>query len=132
VSTFSYADGSLNEAQTVSILPQGFTGNSTAATLQVHPSGRFLYASNRGADNIAVYSIDPNTGTLTLVEFVPTEGKTPGNFGIDPSGSWLIVANQSSDSLVQFSIDPQTGRPHATGQTFQIGTPSCVRFLPLH
>ena len=132
VTTFTYAAGSLKEVQTVSTLRQGFTGNSTAATVQVHPSGRFLYASNRGADDIAVYSIDPNTGTLTLVEFVSTQGKTPGNLGIDPSGSWLIVANQSSDSLVLFSIDPETGRLHATGQTFQIGTPSCVRFLPLH
>jgi 6-phosphogluconolactonase len=132
VTTFTYATGMLKEVQTISTLPQGFTGTSTAATVQLHPSGRFLYASNRGADDIAVYSIDPKTGTLTPVEFVPTLGKTPGNFGIDPSGSWLIVANQASDSLVQFSIDPQTGRLHATDQTFQIGTPSCVRFLPLH
>jgi 6-phosphogluconolactonase len=132
VTTFTYAAGSLKEVQTVSTLRQGFPGNSTAATVQVHPSGRFLYASNRGADDIAVYSIDPNAGTLTLVEFVSTQGKTPGNFGIDPSGSWLIAANQSSDSLVLFRIDSQTGRLHATGQTVQIGTPSCVRFLPLH
>jgi 6-phosphogluconolactonase len=102
-----------------------------ATTLQVHPSGRFLYASNRGAD-IAVYSIDPKTGTLTMVEFVSSQGKTPGNLGIDPSGAWLIVANQSSDSLVLFRIDQQTGKLLATGQTFQIGTPSCVRFLPVH
>jgi 6-phosphogluconolactonase len=132
LTTFTYAAGSLKEAQTVSILPQGFTGTSSAATVQVHPSGRFLYASNRGADNIAVYSIDPKTGTLTLVEFVPTQGKTPGNFGIDPSGSWLIVANQSSDSLVLFRIDPMTGKLLATGQSFEVGTPSCVKFLPLN
>jgi len=132
VTTFTYATGSLKEVQTVSTLRQGFTGNSTAATVQVHPSGRFLYASNRGADDIAVYSIDPNTGTLTLVEFVSTQGKTPGNFGIDPSGSWLIVANQSSDSLALFRIDSQTGKLLTTDQIFQIGAPSCVRFLPLH
>ena len=132
VTTFTYAAGSLKEVQTVSTLRQGFTGNSTAATVQVHPSGRFLYASNRGADDIAVYSIDPNTGTLTLVEFVSTQGKTPGNFGIDPSGSWLIVANQSSDSLALFRIDSQTGKLLTTGQSFEVGTPSCVKFLPLN
>lgn len=132
VTTFTYSSGALKEAQTISTLPEGFTGPSTAATLQVHPSGRFLYASNRGADNIAVYSIDPKAGTLTLVEFVPAQGKTPGNFGIDPSGAWLIVANQSSDALVLFSIDSQTGKLRATGQSFEIGTPSCVKFLPVN
>jgi 6-phosphogluconolactonase len=132
VTTFTYSAGSLKEVQTISTLRQGFSGPSTAATLQVHPSGRFLYASNRGADDIAVYSIDRTAGTLTLVEFVPTEGKTPGSFGIDTSGSWLVAANQSSDSLVLFRIDPQTGRLLATGQSFEIGTPSCVRFLPLN
>jgi 6-phosphogluconolactonase len=132
VTTFTYSAGALKEVQTVSTLPEGFTAPSTAATLQVHPSGRSLYASNRGADNIAVYSIDPKAGSLTLIEFVPTRGKTPGSFGIDPSGSWLVAANQSSDSLVMFRIDPQTGKLIATDQSFEVGTPSCVRFLPLN
>jgi 6-phosphogluconolactonase len=132
VTTFTYSAGSLKEVQTVSTLPQGFSGANSAATLQVHPSGRFLYASNRGADDIAVYAIAPQVGTLTLVESVPTQGRTPGSFDIDPSGSWLVAANQSSDSLVLFKIDPQTGRLTSTGQSFEIGTPSCVRFLPLN
>jgi 6-phosphogluconolactonase len=132
VTTFAYSAGSLKEVQTVSTLPQGFTGPNTAATLQVHPNGKFLYASNRGAEDIVVYSIDSKAGTLTLVESVPTQGKTPGSFGIDPSGSWLAAANQSSNSLVLFRIDPQTGKLIATGQSFEIGTPSCVKFLPLN
>jgi len=132
VTTFTYSAGSLKEVQNISTLPQGFTGANTAATLQVHPSGRFLYASNRGADDIAVYTINPQAGTLTLVESVPAQGRTPGSFAIDPSGSWLIAANQSSDSLVLFRIDPQTGRLTATGKSFEVGTPSCVRFLPLN
>jgi len=98
----------------------------------MHPSGKFLYASNRGADDIAVYSIDSKAGTLTLVESVPAQGKTPGNFAIDPSGAWLVAANQASDSLVLFRIDTQTGRLIATGQSFEVGTPSCVKFLPLN
>jgi 6-phosphogluconolactonase len=132
VTTFTYSAGSLNEAQTVSTLPPEFKGPNTAATLQVHPSGKFLYASNRGADNIAVYSIDPKTGSLTLIEFVPAQGKTPAGFGIDPTGSWLVAANQSSDSLVLFRIDAQSGRLVTTGQSFPVGAPSCVRFLPLN
>jgi 6-phosphogluconolactonase len=132
LTTFTYSAGSLKEVQTVSTLPQGFNGANTAASLQVHPSGRFLYALNRGADNIAVYSIAPQAGTLTLVESVPTQGRAPGSFSLDPSGSWLVAANQSSDSLVLFRIDPQTGRLTSTGQSFEVGTPSCVRFLPLN
>ena len=131
VTTFAYSAGSLKELQNVSTLPHGFNGASSAATLQVHPNGRFLYASNRGADEIAVYSI-AQAGTLTLVESVPAQGRTPGSFAIDPSGSWLVAANQSSDLLVLFRIDPQTGRLTSTGQSFEVGTPSCVKFLPLN
>jgi 6-phosphogluconolactonase len=131
LTTFTYSAGSLKQTQIISTLPAGFKGTNTAATLHVHPNGHFLYASNRGADDISVYSIAPE-GTLTLVESVPTQGKTPGNFAIDPTGSWLVVANQSSDALVLFGIDSLTGRLTATGQTFEIGTPSCVKFLPLN
>jgi 6-phosphogluconolactonase len=132
VTTFTYSAGSLKEAQTLSTLRQGFTGANTTASLQVHPNGRFLYASNRGADDIAVYSIAPKTGTLTLVESVSAQGRTPGSFTIDPSGAWLVAANQSSDSLVLFRIDAKTGKLTSTGQSFEVGTPSCVRFLPLN
>jgi 6-phosphogluconolactonase len=132
VTTFAYTAGTLKELQTLSTLPKDFTGTSTAAAVQVHPTGKFLYAANRGSDNLAVFSIDQRVGTLTLVEFAPTQGRTPGSFGIDPSGSWLITANQSSDSLILFRIAPQTGRLVATRQSFEVGTPSCVRFLPLN
>ena len=134
VTTFAYnaRAGTLKEQQTVTTLPQDFTGPNTAAAVQVHPTGRFLYGSNRGHDSIAVFSIDPRAGTLTLVESVPTGGKTPGSFGIDPGGNWLIAANQSSDALVLFRIDQKTGKLQATGQSYQVGSPSCVRFLPLN
>lgn len=123
--------GTLKQLQTIATLPADFTGASSAAEVQVHPNGKFLYASNRGHDSIIVFSIDPKDGRLTPIEWTPTQGKTPGNFAIDPSGSWLIAANQASDSLVLFRLDPNTGKLEATGQTFAVGTPSCVKFLPL-
>lgn len=126
---FKWSAATLKEVQTISTLSNDFKGASTAATLQVHPNGQFLYASNRGADNIAIFSIDPKSGTLTPVEFVSTQGKTPGSFSIDPSGNWLLVANQASDSLVLFSVDARTGKLIASGQSFEVGTPSCVRFF---
>ena len=123
--------GTMRELQTITTLPQDFAGTNGAAEVQVHPSGKFLYASNRGHDSIAVYSIDPKVGTISLVELAPAEGKTPGQFGIDPGGSWLISANQGSDSLVLFRLNGTTGKLQATGQSLAVGTPSCVRFLPL-
>ncbi len=68
---------------------------------------------------------------LTLVENVPTLGKTPRNFAIEPGGRWLLAANQDSDSVVVFGIDPKTGRLAATGQPVEVGRPVCVKFLAL-
>jgi 6-phosphogluconolactonase len=134
ITAFSYdaAAGALKEQQTIATLPEGFSGASSAAEIRLHPNGKFLYSSNRGHDTVAVFSIDLKTGRLSLLEIVPTDGKSPGNFAIDPSGSWLIVANQGSDSLVLFRLDPKTGKLKATGQRFEVGTPSSVNFLPLN
>lgn len=124
--------GSLTELQTVSTLPPGQaveTGFSTA-DVQVHPSGRFLYGSNRGHDSIVVFAIDQETGRLTHVENRSTEGSTPRGFGIDPSGTFLLAANQRSDSVVVFRIDQQTGRLAPTGHTIEVGSPVCVKFVP--
>src|SRR6202789_2643322 len=100
VVVFSYdsAKGSLTPVQTISNLPADFKGVDNSAEIEVDASGRFLYASNRGNDSLTVFSIRPAKGTLTKVQVVPTQGKTPRNFAIDPSGKWLIAANQDSDN----------------------------------
>ncbi len=127
----SSSDGGLTEVQTISSLPegqavvQGFSG----ADIQVHPSGKFLYASNRGHDSIAVFAIDAKTGRLTRVQHEPTGGSTPRGFGIDPAGRFLLAANQRSDSVVVFRIDPATGRLTPTGHTASLGSPVCVKFV---
>jgi len=125
--------GGLQELQTISTLPAGVAvepGYSTAE-LFVHPSGKFLYGSNRGHDTIVVYAIDAKTGRLTLVEHVPTQGKIPRSFGLDPGGRWLLAANQNSDSVVVFRIDDRSGRLAATGQTIEVGAPVAVTFVPI-
>jgi 6-phosphogluconolactonase len=122
--------GTLTEIQTVSTLPAGYGGESYTAEVAVHPSGRFLYASNRGHDSIAVFSIDETTGKLALRSTPSTGGKYPRHFAIDPSGQFLIVANQNSDSLLSMKIDPQTGDLTPTGSRIEVGAPVCVRFLP--
>jgi 6-phosphogluconolactonase len=121
--------GEMKPIQVVSTLPPDFTGNSTTAEIEIHPSGKFLYGSNRGHDSVAVLGIDAQTGRLTLIEHQSTQGKVPRNFGIDPTGSWLLAAHQNSDSIVTFRIDPSTGRLQPTGQKVEVGAPVCLKFL---
>ncbi len=123
--------GVLTEVQTVPTLPSDFSGTNTTAEVQVHPTGRFLYGSNRGHDSIVIYAVDSRSGKLTFIGHQPTQGKTPRNFGIDPTGAFLLAANQDSDTIVLFRIDPQTGKLNPTGRIVEVPTPVCVKFLPL-
>jgi 6-phosphogluconolactonase len=130
VNAFHYLPerGQLETTQTISTLPDGFTGTNDPAEVQVHPSGKFLYGSNRGHDSLVIYSIDPSSGKLTLVGHESTRGKSPRNFGIDPSGRYLIAANQDSNNLVLYQIDEKTGRL-AFLQELALPMPVCVKFL---
>jgi 6-phosphogluconolactonase len=123
------AHGAFNELQTVPTLPASFTGENTAAEIAVHPSGRFLYGSNRGHDSIVVFAIDPLKGTLTFIEDVPTLGKEPRNFALDPTGNYLLAANQNSNLVVVFRINPKNGRLTPTGHKLAIPSPVCVTFV---
>jgi 6-phosphogluconolactonase len=118
----------LEEVQTVSTLPEGFAGANSGAEITVHPNARFVYASNRGHDSIAVFRIDPGKGTLAPVAHVSTQGKTPRNFAIDPSGAHLLAANQDSGTVVVFRIDQKTGGLTPTGTVVQVPFPVCVVF----
>lgn len=133
VLTYAYdpKNGELRQVATISTLPKEFSGTNYAAEIEVHPSGKFLYASNRGDDSIAVFSIDTAKGVLKPVEFVPTKGKRPRNFVLDPTGSWLLVANQESDNLVVFRVNRETGRLTANGEALRVASPACVTFVPL-
>jgi 6-phosphogluconolactonase len=122
--------GTMTPTDSKPTLPEGFTGNSTTAEVVVHPGGRFVYGSNRGHDSVAVFRVD-DKGHLALVEHVPTGGKTPRNFALDPSGRFLWAANQDSDTVVLFGVDAATGRLKPTGQVLKIGSPVCIRFVPL-
>jgi 6-phosphogluconolactonase len=122
--------GTLKELQSMSTLPEGFTGAKSCAEVQVHPSGKFVYGSNRGHDSIAVYGFDSGSGKLTFLECQSTLGKTPRHFALDPSGQWLLAENQDSDNIVVFRIDGNTGHLSPTGQTVSVGAPVCAVFVP--
>ena len=125
------ARGGLTPLQTISTLPadQKAAPNYSTAEVLVHPSGKFLYGSNRGHDSICVFTIDQKTGRLTFVETVPTQGSTPRGFGIDPSGAYLVAGNQRSDSVVVFRVDQQSGRLTPTGSKIEVGAPVSFKFV---
>jgi 6-phosphogluconolactonase len=127
--TFDKKNGSLAEIQTVSTLPESSARNSTAET-EVHPSGKFVYVSNRGHDSIACFSIDQKSGKVTSIEHESTQGKTPRNFAIDPKGKFLLAENQNSDTIVVFAVDQKTGELTPTGHKAEVSSPVCIVFVP--
>jgi len=122
--------GELKAVQTISTLPETFVGKSACAEVQVHPSGKFVYGSNRGHDSITVFGFDPKAGQLTCLQYQLTQGKTPRHFALDPTGKWLLAENQESDSVVVFSVDAETGRLKPTEQRISVGAPVCAVFVP--
>jgi len=126
---YDAARGRFRPLQTVSTLPAGFQGKNTAAEVLADPSGRFLYASNRGLNTIAVFAIGAD-GRLQAVAQVPSGGRTPRGFCLDPEGRWLLAANQDTNNVAVFSLDPATGIPAPTGQSLEVRSAVCVQFLP--
>ena len=126
VSVFAVDRGALKEIQQISTLAPDFKGRNTTAEIQLDQAGRFLYVSNRGANSIAVYAVDPGKGTLTLREFVPSLGQSPRNITIDPTGRYFFAANQFSNNVVIFSIDPQTGHLTPTPDQLHVDQPASM------
>ncbi len=121
--------GRLVAIQSISTPPPGFQGSYTAAEVQVHPSGKFLYGSNRGHDSIAMFAIEESTGKLSPLGHESTQGKTPRMFGIDPSGGFLLAANQDGDNIVLFRIGGD-GQLTPAGSSVSIAAPVCVQMMP--
>ena len=133
VTAFAYDRdvGKLQSLQTIATLPSDFQGSNATAEVQIHPSGKFLYGSNRGHHSIAIFAIDQATGKLTSVVQQYTLGKTPRNFGIDPTGKFLLAANMDSNTIVVFRINPATGVLTPAGHQIDVPNPVCVKMLRL-
>ncbi len=130
VAVFSYADSQLSELQTISSHPGDYTGKKGSADIHVSSDGKFLYASNRTQSNaIAIFTINPTSGKLTLKGFQSTLGKTPRNFNFDPSGNFLLVANQDSNDVVIFRRDARTGLLTDTGKRILVEKPVCLKWI---
>jgi 6-phosphogluconolactonase len=133
------ARGSLTNLQSVQTIPHDFARENHSSEITVSPDGKFLYESNRrntgdtgwGPETIGIFAIDPEKGTLTLVEQAPTGGIMPRNFAIDPTGSYLLAAHQYSNTVVVFKIDRATGRLSKTGTEIKLDVPVCIQFVPV-
>ncbi len=130
MSVYAYdaSSGSLTELQTCSTLPDDYTGENSCADVHVSPCGRFLFGSNRFQDSIVSYRIDENLGTLSLVGWEPTHGKTPRNIALSPDGQYLLVENQDSHTIVTMKINQETGELSATGDVAEVPSPVCAIF----
>jgi 6-phosphogluconolactonase len=133
-------DGKLNHLESYQTMPADFKGENHSAEIFVSPDGKFLYESNRrnvgdtkwGPDTIGIFAIDPEKGTLTLVDQPLSGGIMPRNFAIDPTGSYLLVAHQYSNDVIVFKIDPASGKLSKTGNQIKLDVPVCIVFVPIH
>jgi 6-phosphogluconolactonase len=123
--------GKLTPIETVSTIPDNVTDRKgfSTAEVQVHPTGKFLYGSNRGHHTIAVFSIDEKTGKIKLLANEPIRGKTPRNFGISPEGKYLLACGQDSNTIAVFAINPQSGKLTPIGEPIEAPIPVCVKFV---
>jgi 6-phosphogluconolactonase len=128
VSVFRVDGGNLKEIQQISTLPAGFAGRNSTAEIAIDKAGRYLYVSNRGHDSIAVYRVDPASGMLTALEWVPSRGKMPRNIMFDATGEYLFAANQGSGNIVIFKQNPQTGHLTPAGQDLKMDQPGSLAF----
>jgi 6-phosphogluconolactonase len=130
ITTYRYdrSRGEITPLQMLPTLPSDYTGNNTTAEVWAHPSGHFVYGSNRGHDSIAIYFVDRSSGLLATVGWAPAQGRTPRYFGIDPTGTLLCAANQSSDTIVNFRVDQSSGRLKPIGNPVKFGSPVTIVF----
>ena len=120
--------GNLEQLQTIGTLPRGYDGKNSLADVHVTPNGRYLYASNRGHDSFACFSIDPQSGELSVLDHIPCGGNEPRGFEIAPGGNFLLAANQNSNNIVTFLIDPARGQLSRTGDEVEVPMPVCIKF----
>jgi len=125
---FNAGTAELSAFQLISALPDSFTGNSRASEIEIDAKGRFLYASNRGYDSVAVFAIDAETGRLSFSGAQPTSGKTPRFFALAPNGRFMFALNEDSDSIVTLAVDPASGALKPTGAQVSSGSPVCMVF----
>jgi 6-phosphogluconolactonase (cycloisomerase 2 family) len=126
---FDVTTGELKPFQIVSSLADSFTGNSRSSEIEVNCAGTVVYASNRGEDTVAVFSIDGNSGRLSLIQSQFSQGKTPRFFALNPSNQWMYILNEDSDNIVTMKVNSIDGTLRSTEHEVQCGSPVCMVFV---
>jgi 6-phosphogluconolactonase len=129
---FDAARGTLEEGPVAASVPADFRGRGSCAECVVHPSGRFVYESNRGHNSIAIFGVNATDGTLTLIDAFLPGGETPRSFAIDPTGTFLIAMMQRTGTIIPLRIDPNSGKLSKIGSDLKLPFPVCAVFLPAH
>jgi 6-phosphogluconolactonase len=122
-------DGSFTEFQTISTIPEDFKENNQGSAIHISSDGRFVYAGNRGHNSIAIFGVDHDTGKLSLIDRVSTEGDWPRDFSLDPTEKFLIASNQNSSNLVLYSRNTETGKLTLLQSDVNVPDPVCIKFL---
>ncbi len=122
--------GNLTKIQDVSSLPGGYSGENGPAEILVDSQGKYVYATNRGHDSIAVFAIDGNSGTIRQLQVISSEGKNPRGLEIDPTGHFIFAGNQDGNNFVVYHIDAANGRLTPTGQVIHTQSPVAFLFVP--
>ncbi|WP_404329685.1 lactonase family protein [Mesobacillus maritimus] len=126
---YNQNDGSFEQKQVISALPDSFNENNQGSAIHITSDGKFVYVANRGHDSIAVFEVNQETYQLSLIEHVSTEGNWPRDFMLDPSENFLIVANQNSSNLVLYSREQTNGKLSLLQKDVTVPDPVCVKFL---
>ncbi len=122
-------NGGLELIQNISTLPASYKQKNAPADIHLHPSGKFLYASNRFHDSMVIYAVNQETGKLSVIDYVPVAGKTPRNFTISPYGRYLYAASQDTGNITIYNINEETGKLKPQPTVFEIKTPVCLEFV---
>jgi 6-phosphogluconolactonase len=128
---YDAGSGAFAEGLTARTVPESYRERMTCAEVEVHPSGKFVYVSNRGHNSIAVMSIDPSTGAPALIEAFPLGGSNPRSFNIDPTGQYLFAMLQRVNAIVPLRIDPRTGKLSKSGENIPLSAPVCAKFVAI-
>ncbi len=126
---FDSNTGEVRPIHTAPTIPADFKERNALADIRLHPNGKFVYASNRGHDSLAILKIDEATGQMIPVDIASTLGGNPREFDFEPSGKFLFVGNQTTNQMVTFAVDPDTGKITPTGAKAEVPKPACVKFL---
>jgi 6-phosphogluconolactonase len=129
--SYDARSGAFEEGPTARTVPESYRERMTCAEVEAHPSGRFVYVSNRGHNSIAAMSIDQSSGAPSLIEAFPLGGKNPRSFNIDPTGGYLFAMLQGSHAIVPLRIDPMTGKLSRFGENIPLSAPVCAKFVEI-